>query len=85
MTLKIFRRFFQSQNYRGLFTETQASIFAQIQSKVADYVNASMARFITGDLSIENDWSTCITELGRMGVDRYVSIHQEAFDAKYSK
>lgn len=65
------------------FTEAQALEMAQIESNIRDYVYASAARFITGDLDIERDWTTYLNELRRIGVDRYTAIYQEAYSAKY--
>ena len=62
--------------------EAQALEMARLQADIIDHVNSSAARFIVGDLDIERNWDTYVTELERMGVRRYVEIYQAAYNAK---
>ena len=57
----------------------------QVNALVADiggYVDNMMARFITRDASIENDWAAFEAMLQRMGVQDLVSFHQQAIDER---
>ena len=66
-------------------TKQQASEIAQLKTAIGDFVIESDARFITGDLDIDKDWDSYVNELGKIGVDRYVQISQEAYDAQYKQ
>lgn len=67
------------------FDEAAAMDLSQIEANIKDYVTASTARFIIGDLDIDKDWDSYLSELKTMGVDRYVTIFQNAYDLKYKK
>ncbi len=64
-------------------TKQQSSQFAQLRTTIGDFVAEYNARFITGDLDIEEDWNAYVKELDKIGVERYVRIAQEAYDAQY--
>jgi putative aldouronate transport system substrate-binding protein len=64
------------------FGEEVAAELSDLETTLNDYVNESVARFITGDLDIEsNDWANYLGELDKIGVDRYVEIKQEAYES----
>jgi putative aldouronate transport system substrate-binding protein len=67
------------------FTEAQALEMAQIEVNVKNHVDNSAARFIVGDLSLDRDWNTYVSDLERMGAKRYTEIHQQAYEAKYKR
>ena len=54
---------------------------ATISADINNYTLETTARFITGDLSIEKEYDNFISELKKMGVERYVQIYQEAYDS----
>ena len=56
---------------------------AQIEVNVKNHVDNSAARFIVGDLFLDRDWNTYVSDLDRMGVKRYTEIHQQAYEAKH--
>ncbi len=58
---------------------------AQLTTEVMDYLNESIARFITGDLDIEKDWSKYLAELKNVGIERLIELKQKAYDAQYAK
>ena len=66
-----------------VFTEEQASELSDLEVTINDYVDQMNARFITGDADIENEWDTYIKTLDEMNLERYIQIHQEAYDLKY--
>ncbi len=62
------------------FTEAQATKLLNLESTIKDYVDEMIARFITGDVSIESGWANYVKELDKMGIDELLSIYQEAYD-----
>ena len=65
------------------FTPQQAREIADLRATIQDFVESSVARFVTGAQNIRSDsaWQAYMRELRQMGVDRYVEIYQEAYDA----
>lgn len=48
---------------------------------VRSYVQESIVRFATGDLSLANDWDTYVKNLEAMGLSDVIAAYQEAYDA----
>lgn len=64
-------------------TEDQASTNAQLQTAINSYVEESTARFITGDLDLDDDWDDYVSELDKIGLEEYLSVNQAAYDRSY--
>lgn len=62
------------------FSESDAEEIALLKTTILDYVNESVVRFITGDLSVDNDWDSYLEELHVLDVDRYLEMMQNAYD-----
>ncbi len=62
------------------FTPDEAEEVNEIQTTLRNYVRESIARFITGDLDVENDWASFQRELKNIGLDKYLEISQAAYD-----
>jgi putative aldouronate transport system substrate-binding protein len=65
------------------YTTDEASEFGQLRSQINTYVTERFARFITGDLDIERDWDSYLSEFKALGLDRYIEIMQAAYDRQY--
>lgn len=64
------------------YSEAVAAELSELETALNGYVDEATARFITGDLDVNGaDWERFQDELRRIGVDRYVRIKQEAFEA----
>ena len=48
---------------------------------INDYFKESFARFVVGDLSLDNDWDSFQQMLSQLGLEDYLAITQEAYDA----
>lgn len=59
----------------------QVTELTQIKTPLIDFFRESMARFITGDLSIEDDWDKYLSDLESLGIQKYVDLNQTAYDA----
>ena len=51
---------------------------------IPDYVDQSMADFITGARSLDDDWDAYIDEMNNMGLADWLSIAQATYDAQAS-
>ena len=47
---------------------------------ILDYINRKNAEWITQG-GVDEEWDAYVEELNKMGVDEYVRIYQEAYDA----
>ena len=45
-----------------------------------DYVMESVGRFVTRDLSLEDDWDNYVASIDAMGLEEYLGAIQSAFD-----
>ena len=54
--------------------------YKEIQNMVVSYINENVAKFVLGDRSME-EWEDYVSTLESIGVDEYVRIAQEAYDA----
>lgn len=57
--------------------------FSLMKSGLTSYVDQSVARFVTGDLSLDKDWDSYIVGLEKLGLSDYLAICQRGYDAKY--
>ncbi|TYP76482.1 ABC transporter substrate-binding protein [Paenibacillus methanolicus] len=64
------------------FTSEQSAELADLQKTINDFVDESLARFITGDQDVAKDWQEYVKNLEQMNVKRYLEIYQQAYDAK---
>ena len=62
-----------------VYTPEETAQISDIKLTINTYVDESMVRFITGDLSVEKDWDKYISELNKMGLEEYISVSQTAF------
>ena len=85
-TSKVEPYFYPEYLPKNIFLEDEddADTFATLQTSIQEYVKTSMAQFITGELSLENDWDSYVTTLNDYGVDTYVELYQKAYDVYYS-
>lgn len=63
------------------YDESVISEMALLTTDINTYVEESIARFVIGDLSVENDWDRFLDELEALNLSRYLSIIQETYDA----
>ena len=65
-----------------IFGEENALELGQIEPALKDAVESAIARFVTGNLSLDDDWDGYLRELEGLGRDRYLELYQQALDAK---
>jgi len=68
-----------------IFDEAQSAEVSDLSVSINTHVNESIARFIVGDLDIENDWDWYLRELEVMGLQRFIQLQQQAFDERVAR
>ena len=62
------------------FNEEETNRINDIQTSIQTYVDESITRFALGDLDIESDWESYLSELDAMGLAEYLETSQTAYD-----
>ena len=63
-----------------IFTPEEVDAISEIQSTLGTYVGECIARFVTGDMDIENDWESFQNELDAIGLELFLETSQTAYD-----
>ena len=63
-----------------LFTDQESTEISFIEVELQRYIAVSIAQFITGELSVENDWDAYVQNLEALGLPDYLSFMQTAYD-----
>lgn len=63
-----------------LFTREEFDRIGEIEAALRSYVDASLTRFISGELDVEGDWDSYLNSLETMGIQRYLETAQRAYD-----
>lgn len=66
-------------------TDEQLSKRANIFTDLHSYVIEMKAKWVTGEQNIEDDWENYKETLVKMGVEDYVGLYQESYDAYLAK
>ncbi len=56
---------------------------SDLRTTIREYVEESIARFVTGDLDIDSDWDRYLSELNSIGLDRMLQILNEEYERQY--
>lgn len=72
-------QYFELPGLRMNSMDTDELTMLQVQLK--NYIEESRARFIIGDLSLDNDWDSYLQNLSDLGLERYLELKQKAYDA----
>lgn len=67
-----------------VYTDEELEIVNELQSNLATYYKECFSRFCTGDMDIEADWDTYISELETIGLSEYLEISQKAYDRMHA-
>ncbi|HIT74353.1 MAG TPA: extracellular solute-binding protein [Candidatus Avipropionibacterium avicola] len=62
------------------FTAEEAAELSAITVDLTKLVSESRAKFITGEMSVDNDWEKYVSQFQQIGIDRYLEIQQAAYD-----
>jgi putative aldouronate transport system substrate-binding protein len=62
------------------FTLEESRRYNELNRSIVEYVEQSLARFVSGDLNIARDWDSYVANLNRMGLPELIQLNQTAFD-----
>lgn len=62
------------------YTAEELTRFNALHTDINKFVTEMTDRFITGDLSIENEWDNYIETIENIGLDEYMEIYQKAYE-----
>ncbi len=65
------------------YTAEESTKLATLKTDISLYVEQALAQFMTGELTVEKDWSTYIANLEAMGLKDAMAIEQAAYDRAY--
>ena len=67
------------------FSEAASVEYADLDLAIVDYVMEMEAAFALGSEDIDDDavWADYVATMEGLGIDRYVAIHQEAYDQQW--
>lgn len=70
-----------------IFTQEEADAIADSNTVIINYIDESIARFITGDLDVDDDtvWENYLKELDNMGLSDLMAVYQSAYDRMYNE
>lgn len=59
--------------------------YEELYSTFDSYIDQSVAEFIVGTRSLENDWDAYLSDLEKYGLERYMELQQEGYDLYVSQ
>lgn len=62
------------------YTEEEATTVADTSVAVMSYANQSTVDFITGVMSLDNDWDAYVAKLDELGLQTYIDLMQSKYD-----
>jgi putative aldouronate transport system substrate-binding protein len=62
------------------YTSEEAEEINELKLNIYTYVKECMARFSTGDMSLDTEWNSYCTEFENLGLDRFIELSQNAYD-----
>lgn len=68
-----------------IYTAEEIDAWSELRTVILNYVNECQARFIVGDMDIENDWDTYLAELEKMNYEGLLEMDREAYNRTMGK
>lgn len=62
------------------YNDDEFSVVGEVSMYVTDYVNQSIAQFVTGERDIEKEWDSYLAELDNMGLQDWIAMAQAAYE-----
>jgi putative aldouronate transport system substrate-binding protein len=67
----------------AFFTVSQEEELSILRADINSYVSQKFASWVLGEFDVNSDWVSYKNQLNKMGLERYIEIHQEAYDSYY--
>lgn len=61
----------------------ETSKYNDLKTTIGEYVDMSIAQFVTGAKSLDSDWDQYLSDLNAYGVEQYVELMQKGYDNIY--
>ncbi len=68
-----------------IFNSDQSKRLGELNTALYAQVKQMFASFVTGQMDINSSWDQYLSELNNNGLEEYLKIYQESYDAKYKK
>ncbi|MDG0809226.1 extracellular solute-binding protein [Cohnella rhizosphaerae] len=66
-----------------MMPEDEATEWEELNNAVIQYLDESVAKFVTGSMDLNKDWDKYLSELKKIGYDRLTELTQKAYDRQY--
>lgn len=65
------------------FNQEQSIEFTELETQIKSEIEQSLAAFVSGEKSLDNDWDSYLKRLDDMGLKRYVELYQSVYDENF--
>lgn len=66
-----------------MMPEAEATEWEELNNAVIKYLDESVDKFVTGNLDLDKDWDTYLSNLEKIGYNRLAELTQSAYDRQY--
>ena len=66
-----------------IYTSDESDAIAEIEVNLKNYVDESLAKFVTGAKDIDAEWDNYLAELEKIGLSTYLEVVQTVYDRMY--
>jgi len=66
-----------------IYTSDETDLIAEIEVNLKNYVDESLAAFVTGNKDIDAEWDSYLAELDKIGLKTYLEVVQTVYDRMY--
>ncbi len=70
---------------RMVFTPEEVTDFSTLDTEIKSYVSQNLVKFMTGELSLDNDWDGYLAGFDKLQLPKYLALIQKAYDRQYKK
>jgi putative aldouronate transport system substrate-binding protein len=67
------------------YTADEARRYSELNRTIIEYVEQSLAGFVTGRLNLDQNWNRYLADLDRMGLAELIELTQTSFDRSWKK
>lgn len=69
---------------RIMFAPNEVQYVGQLKETLTSFVRESMSKFVTGTMSLDNEWDAYLAELDRIGINEFVELNRRAYDRQFT-
>ena len=85
-SILIYKPYFPEQVYPPvIFTQEEQEILSTLKTDIHGYVDQMVAKWISGEESIDDKWDAYVEQLNKMGLNDLLDIYQKAYNRYYGK